>query len=76
MITQADRQVKLMDFGLVQDSQGLLQLYEQVDILDASDDKLALSVAQYQALGTVALTAADTVTLLSEASRTWLRQNE
>jgi serine/threonine protein kinase len=37
MITQADRQVKLMDFGLVQDSQGLLQLYEQVDILDGKD---------------------------------------
>ena len=37
MITQADRQVKLMDFGLVQDSQGLLQLYEQVDIVDGND---------------------------------------
>lgn len=37
MLTQADRQVKLMDFGLVQDSQGLLQLYEQVDILDGKD---------------------------------------
>ncbi len=37
MLTQADRQVKLMDFGLVQDSQGLLQLYEQVDILDGAD---------------------------------------
>lgn len=37
MITQADRQVKLMDFGLVLDSQGLLQLYEQVDILDGKD---------------------------------------
>jgi serine/threonine protein kinase len=39
MITQADRQVKLMDFGLVQDSQGLLQLYEQVDIVDGEDFK-------------------------------------
>jgi serine/threonine protein kinase len=39
MITQADRQVKLMDFGLVLDSQGLLQLYEQVDILDGQDFK-------------------------------------
>jgi len=39
MITQADRQVKLMDFGLVQDSQGLLQLYEQVDILEGKDFK-------------------------------------
>ncbi len=39
MITQADRQVKLMDFGLVLDSQGLLQLYEQVDILDGEDFK-------------------------------------
>jgi len=37
MITSADRQVKLMDFGLVQDSQGLLQLYEQADILDGKD---------------------------------------
>lgn len=37
MITQADRQVRIMDFGLVQDSQGLLQLYEQVDILDGKD---------------------------------------
>jgi serine/threonine protein kinase len=37
MITQADRQVKLMDFGLVLDSQGLLQLYEQADILDGKD---------------------------------------
>lgn len=39
MITQVDRQVKLMDFGLVQDSQGLLQLYEQVDIVDGEDFK-------------------------------------
>jgi len=37
MITNADRAVKLMDFGLVQDSQGLLQLYEQVDILQGDD---------------------------------------
>ncbi|MFO0747789.1 MAG: serine/threonine-protein kinase [Myxococcota bacterium] len=37
MLTQADRQVKLMDFGLVQDSQGLLQLYEQADVLDGKD---------------------------------------
>ncbi len=37
MITHADRQVKLMDFGLVQDSQGLLQLYEQADILSGKD---------------------------------------
>ncbi len=34
-----------------------------VDRLDASDDTLALSVAQYRALGTVALTVADAVTL-------------
>jgi serine/threonine protein kinase len=37
MLTQQERQVKLMDFGLVQDSQGLLQLYEQVDIVDGAD---------------------------------------
>ena len=37
MITHAERAVKLMDFGLVQDSQGLLQLYEQVDILAGAD---------------------------------------
>jgi serine/threonine-protein kinase len=37
MITNAERSVKLMDFGLVQDSQGLLQLYEQVDILQGDD---------------------------------------
>lgn len=37
MITHAERAVKLMDFGLVQDSQGLLQLYEQVDILQGDD---------------------------------------
>ena len=34
-----------------------------VDRLDAIDNALSLSVAQYKALGTVALTAADTVTL-------------
>jgi serine/threonine protein kinase len=37
MITHADRAVKLMDFGLVQDSQGLLQLFEQADILAGAD---------------------------------------
>ncbi len=34
-----------------------------VDVLDATDNVLSLTVAKYQALGTVALTAADTVTL-------------
>jgi Ca2+-binding RTX toxin-like protein len=34
-----------------------------IDRIDATDDVLALSVARYQALGPVALTAADTVTL-------------
>jgi hypothetical protein len=34
---QVQPDVVLMDFGLVQDSQGLLQLYEQVDILDGKD---------------------------------------
>src|SRR5439155_1407516 len=34
-----------------------------IDIIDASDNVLSLTVAQYQALGTVELTAADTVTL-------------
>lgn len=37
MIRHEDRAVKLMDFGLVQDSQGLLQLYEQVDVLKGDD---------------------------------------
>jgi serine/threonine protein kinase len=37
MIRHEDRSVKLMDFGLVQDSQGLLQLYEQVDVLQGND---------------------------------------
>ena len=36
---------------------------EGIDALDATNNVLALSVAQYQALGTVALTNADTVTL-------------
>ena len=35
-----------------------------VDRLDATDDLLSLSVAQYKALATIALTAADTVTLV------------
>jgi Ca2+-binding RTX toxin-like protein len=34
-----------------------------IDQLDASDDKLVLTVAQYNALGAVKLTAGDTVTL-------------
>ncbi|CAN5700012.1 hypothetical protein BH10PSE6_BH10PSE6_06360 [soil metagenome] len=34
-----------------------------VDILDASDDALSMSLAQYTGLGTVALTRSDTVTL-------------
>ena len=34
-----------------------------IDAIDASDDLLALSVAQYTALGAVTLTAGDTVTL-------------
>ena len=34
-----------------------------IDIIDATDNALTLSVNQYQALGTVKLTAADTVTL-------------
>ncbi len=37
MVTHEARQVKLMDFGLVQDSQGLLKLYEQADILQGDD---------------------------------------
>lgn len=37
MITNKDRQVKLMDFGLVQDSQGLLKLFEDEDIVQGSD---------------------------------------
>jgi|GEM_PF-2304517 len=37
MITNADRQVKLMDFGLVQDSQGLLKLFEDEDIVEGQD---------------------------------------
>jgi len=37
MIMHMDRSVKLMDFGLVQDSQGLLQLYEQTDVLQGND---------------------------------------
>ncbi|TNF31362.1 MAG: serine/threonine protein kinase [Deltaproteobacteria bacterium] len=41
MITHRGRQVKIMDFGLVQDSQGLLKLFEERDVLaghDFSDD--------------------------------------
>ncbi len=34
-----------------------------IDAIDATDDALALSVAQYQALGRVTLAAADTITL-------------
>lgn len=36
---------------------------QNVDIIDASDNSYSLSVAQYSALGTVALTQADTITL-------------
>jgi hypothetical protein len=36
---------------------------KRVDVLDASDNVLALSLAQYQALGTVTLRSTDTVTL-------------
>jgi hypothetical protein len=35
-----------------------------IDRIDATDNTLNLTVAQYQALGTVALTASDTVTLV------------
>ncbi len=41
---------------------GALSL-QGVDVIDATDNALSLSVAQYQALGTVALTSGDTVTL-------------
>jgi len=34
-----------------------------IDRIDATDNVLTLSVARYQALGTVALTGSDTVTL-------------
>ena len=37
---------------------------KQIDIIDATDGVLSLTVAQYQGLGTVALTAADTVKLV------------
>src|SRR5262249_30818116 len=39
-----------------------------VDRLDATDNVLSLTLSQYQALGTVALTAADTVTLTISSS--------
>ncbi|PIE20830.1 MAG: hypothetical protein CSA66_00410 [Proteobacteria bacterium] len=37
LITHRDRRVKIIDFGLVQDSQGLLSLFEQEDILEGQD---------------------------------------
>jgi len=37
MITHGARQVKIMDFGLVLDSQGLLRLFEDRDILEGHD---------------------------------------
>ena len=37
MITRDGRAVKLLDFGLVRDSQGLLQLFEEHDILSGKD---------------------------------------
>ncbi len=37
LITRRDRQVKIIDFGLVQDSQGLLSLFEQEDFLEGWD---------------------------------------
>ncbi len=37
MITSDRRSVKLLDFGLVQDSQGLLRLFEEEDILQGRD---------------------------------------
>lgn len=37
MITRADRQVKLMDFGLVHDAQGIMQLFERERMLEGKD---------------------------------------
>ena len=41
---------------------------KSVDRIDATDDTLSLTVAQYKALGTVALTANDAVTLADSGS--------
>ncbi len=38
MLTHRDEQVKIMDFGLVQDSQGLLKLFEEHDMVGGGDD--------------------------------------
>ncbi|MCA9518684.1 MAG: serine/threonine protein kinase [Myxococcales bacterium] len=37
MVTHQGRQVKIMDFGLVQDSQGILKLFEERDVLAGHD---------------------------------------
>ncbi len=38
MLTHRGEQVKIMDFGLVQDSQGLLKLFEEHDMVGGGDD--------------------------------------
>ena len=55
MVTHKGRLVKIMDFGLVQDSQGLLRLFEERDILaghdfaDDLDEGLIAGTPEYMA---------------------------
>lgn len=59
--------VTLADLGANLDGLTAVQIGQLagagIDVLDASDDTMALTVAQYNALGSVALTQADNVTL-------------
>ncbi len=65
-LTAAD-QVVLLDAGARIQALSLAQITQMgamgVDAIDASNGKLTLSVAQYNALGKIALTATDAVTL-------------
>ncbi|WP_428683480.1 hypothetical protein [Reyranella sp.] len=58
-VTVADTGVRLQRYTEEQ----LADMAERVDMLDATDDVLALTVAKFQALGPISLTSEDVVTL-------------
>lgn len=58
-VTVADTGARLQLYTPVQ----LADMAERVDVLDATDDVLALTVAKFQALGSISLASDDTVTL-------------
>jgi Ca2+-binding RTX toxin-like protein len=67
VVLSANDAVTLADTGAVLGALSVSQIHalagENVDKIDATDNVLSLSVAQYQALGHVTLTSSDTVTL-------------